>query len=253
MTATPIPRTLGLTLYGDLDISVIDELPVGRQPVETRLVKPEERDEAYAFVRAQIAAGRQVFVICPVIQESDKLGVRSATAELEKLRAEVFPELADRIALIHGRLKAAEREAVMARVQRGEVAILVATSVVEVGIDVPNATVMLIEGAERFGLAQLHQFRGRVGRGAHAAVCLVITHRSGFELAEIDLRLRGMGELYGERQHGFDLKVADLFDLQLVREAQEEAQRVLDADPNLARDPALRRRLTSYRRVFALD
>ncbi len=269
MTATPIPRTLGLTLYGDLDISVIDELPVGRQPVETRLVKPEERDEAYGFVRGQIAAGRQVFVICPIIQESDKLGVRSATAELEKLRAEVFPDLAERIALIHGRLKAAQREAVMARVQRGEVAILVATSVVEVGIDVPNATVMLIEGAERFGLAQLHQFRGRVGRGAHAAFCLlftdledpenlqrlqaVITHRSGFELAEIDLRLRGMGELYGERQHGFDLKVADLFDLQLVREAQDEAQRVLDADPTLAHDPVLRRHLTSYRRVFALD
>jgi ATP-dependent DNA helicase RecG len=269
MTATPIPRTLGLTLYGDLDISMIDELPLGRQPVETRLVKPDERDAAYGFVREQIVAGRQVFVICPVIQESDKLGVRSATAEVAKLRAEVFPDLADRIALIHGRLKAAEREAVMARVQRGEVAILVATSVVEVGIDVPNASVMLIEGAERFGLAQLHQFRGRVGRGAHAAFCLlftdledpenlqrlqaVMTHHSGFELAEIDLRLRGMGELYGERQHGFDLKVADLFDLQLVKEAQEEAQRVLDADPNLAHEAALRRRLTSYRRVFALD
>ncbi len=269
MTATPIPRTLGLTLYGDLDISVVDELPLGRQPVETRLVEPNQRDEAYRFVRGQIAAGRQVFVICPIIQESDKLGVRSATAELEKLRTEVFPDLADRIALIHGRLKAAEREAVMGRVQRGEVAILVATSVVEVGIDVPNATVMLIEGAERFGLAQLHQFRGRVGRGAHAAFCLlftdledpenlqrlqaVMTHHSGFELAEIDLRLRGMGQLYGERQHGFDLKVADLFDLQLVTQAQEEAQRVLDADPDLTRDPALRRRLTSYRRVFALD
>jgi ATP-dependent DNA helicase RecG len=269
MTATPIPRTLGLTLYGDLDISMIDELPLGRQPVETRLVKPDERDAAYGFVRDQIVAGRQVFVICPVIQESDKLGVRSATAEVEKLRAEVFPDLADRIALIHGRLKAAEREAVMARVQRGEVAILVATSVVEVGIDVPNASVMLIEGAERFGLAQLHQFRGRVGRGAHAAFCLlftdledpenlqrlqaVMTHHSGFELAEIDLRLRGMGELYGERQHGFDLKVADLFDLQLVKEAREEAMRVLDADPSLARDVPLRRRLTSYRRVFALD
>jgi len=269
MTATPIPRTLGLTAYGDLDISVIDELPTGRRPVETRLVRPEERDEAYAFVQEQISAGRQVFVICPIIQESDKLGVRSATAEFEKLRTEVFPDLGDRIALLHGRLKPVEREAVMASVQRGEVAILVATSVVEVGIDVPNATVMLIEGAERFGLAQLHQFRGRVGRGVHAAFCLlftelddpdnltrlqaVVTHRSGFELAEIDLRLRGMGQLYGERQHGFDLRVADLFDLALIQQAREEAQRVLDADPTLQREPALRRQLTSYRRVFALD
>jgi ATP-dependent DNA helicase RecG len=269
MTATPIPRTLGLTLYGDLDISAIDELPVGRHKVETRLYQPGERAEAYAFVRGQVAAGRQVFVICPIIQESDKLGVRSATAELEKLRTDVFPELAERIGLIHGRLKPAEREAVMGRVQRGEVDILVATSVVEVGIDIPNASVMLIEGAERFGLAQLHQFRGRVGRGAHAAYCLlftdvddpenlkrlqaVLTHTSGFELAEIDLRLRGMGELYGERQHGFDLKVADLFDVQLIRQAQEEAERVLESDPLLAREPALRRQLTSYRRVFALD
>ena len=269
MTATPIPRTLGLTLYGDLDISVIDELPLGRPAVETRLVPPDQRDDAYAFVREQIRAGRQVFVICPIIQESDKLGVRSATAELERLRTEVFPDLAERTALIHGRLKPAERDAVMQRVQRGEVAILVATSVVEVGIDVPNATVMLIEGAERFGLAQLHQFRGRVGRGAHAAYCLlftdvddpenltrlqaVITHRSGFELAEIDLKLRGMGELYGERQHGFNLKVADLFDLMLIRQARAEAQLVLDADPVLEREPALRRQLTAYRRVFALD
>lgn len=269
MTATPIPRTLGLTAFGDLDISEIDELPLGRRPVDTRLVRPDQRDGAYALVRDQITAGRQVFLICPIIQESDKLGVRSASAEVEKLRTEVYPDLADRIALLHGRLKPAEREAVMERVLQGEVAILVATSVVEVGIDVPNATVMLIEGAERFGLAQLHQFRGRVGRGAHPAFCLlftdlddaenlgrlqaVITHRSGFELAEIDLRLRGMGELYGERQHGFDLKVADLFDLALIKQAREEAHQVLAADPTLEREPALRRRLTSYRRVFALD
>jgi len=269
MTATPIPRTLGLTLFGDLDISVLKEMPPGRRPVITQLVPPGGRDQAYQFIRKQVTAGRQVFVICPLIQESDKLGVRSATAEAEKLRASVFPELAGRIALLHGRLKAAEKEATMASFQQGEIAILVSTSVVEVGIDIPNATVMMIEGAERFGLAQLHQFRGRVGRGAHESYCLLFTdaddpsaferlnalvaHQSGFDLAEIDLRLRGMGDLHGYRQHGKDFRMAGLLDAFLISDAQSEAVRLLSRDPSLSHEPALRHQLSAYRQVFALD
>lgn len=269
MTATPIPRTLGLTLFGDLDISVLNEMPPGRLPVKTGLVPPEKRADAYNFIRKQVSAGRQVFVICPLIQESDKLGVRAATQELEKLQRDVFPELASRIALLHGRLKSAEKEAVMAGFQRGEIAILVSTSVVEVGIDIPNATVMMIEGAERFGLAQLHQFRGRVGRGSEESWCLlftdaedpqslkrlqaVVTHKSGFDLAEIDLDLRGWGDLAGFRQHGKDFRMPNLLDAALISDAQTEAVRLLDHDPTLAGDPALRRQLSAYRQVFALD
>ena len=269
MTATPIPRTLGLTLFGDLDISVLNEMPPGRLPVTTRLVPPGKRDAAYDFIRRQVLAGRQVFVICPLIQESDKLGVRSATEEVQKLRTEVFPDLAQRIGLLHGRMPPAEKEATMVRFHRGEIAILVSTSVVEVGIDIPNASVMVIEGADRFGLAQLHQFRGRVGRGAYESFCLLFTdvddpetierltavvkHASGFELAEIDLRLRGMGDLLGERQHGFEFKMASLLDAALISDAQSEAVRLLERDPTLAGEPALRRQLSGYRRVFALD
>jgi ATP-dependent DNA helicase RecG len=269
MTATPIPRTLGLTLFGDLDISILNEMPAGRQPVKTRLVPPEKRSDAYGFIRKQVEAGRQVFVICPLIQESDKLGVRSATQEVEKLQREVFPDLAARIALLHGRLKSAEKEAVMSAFQRGEVAILVSTSVVEVGIDIPNATVMMIEGADRFGLAQLHQFRGRVGRGTEESWCFlftdaedpqsfkrlqaVVTTQSGFDLAEIDLELRGWGDLAGFRQHGKDFKMASLLDAVLISDAQSEAVRLLDGDPALDGEPALLRQLSAYRQVFALD
>lgn len=269
MTATPIPRTLGLTLFGDLDISVLDEMPPGRPPTVTRLVPPEGREAAYAFIREEIGAGRQAFVICPLIQESDKLGVRSATEEVEKLRSAVFPELADRIGLLHGRMKPAEKEAIMSDFRQGKVAILVSTSVVEVGIDVPNATVMMIEGADRFGLAQLHQFRGRVRRGTQEAYCLlftdvddpetirrleaVVTHTSGFDLAEIDLKLRGMGDLHGLRQHGHEFKIASLLDAVLISDAQDEAARLVERDPTLAGEPALRRQLAAYRRVFALD
>src|SRR5581483_2253615 len=204
MTATPIPRTLGLTLYGDLDISIIDEMPPGRQPVKTKWFGPEERARAYDFIRRQVTEGRQAFVICPLIEESEKVEVRAATAEYERLRRIVFPQFT--LGLLHGKLKNREKDEVMQLFARNEVQILVSTSVVEVGIDVPNATVMAIEGAERFGLAQLHQFRGRVGRGQHQSYCVLLsdspaaelnprlraieeTH-SGFRLAEIDLELR---------------------------------------------------------------
>jgi ATP-dependent DNA helicase RecG len=264
LTATPIPRSLWLTLYGDLDISVIEKLPPGRRPVTTRVVPPEERTREYAFVRSQIAAGRQAFVICPLISESDKLGVRAATDEVIRLREQVFPDLNDRIELLHGRLKAKQKEAVMAHMVAGEIAILVATSVVEVGVDIPNASVMLIEGAERFGLAQLHQFRGRVGRGAHQSYCLlfsdsdspeslerlqaVVQYQSGFDLAEIDLKLRGHGDPLGERQHGGpELNL----DARLIREARTEAERLLGEDPELRRWPALTAALERYRRLFS--
>jgi len=257
MTATPIPRTLQLTLFGDLTVSVLDELPPGRQPVTTRLVLPEEREEAYAFVAAQVRQGRQVFVICPLVEESEVLQVRSATGEFERLSTEVFPDL--RLALLHGRMKAAEKDAVMERFKAGAIDILVSTAVVEVGVDVPNASVMLIEGAERFGLAQLHQFRGRVGRGSHPSSCLLLSdsvapesnqrlnamvrYTSGFDLAEVDLELRGPGDIVGATgaQHGRDaesgLLVAGLLDTRLIAAAREEAERLvrggLDRHPRL--------------------
>jgi ATP-dependent DNA helicase RecG len=258
MTATPIPRTLQLTLYGDLTVSVLDQMPPGRQVVDTRLVPPERRDDAYNFVRAQVAGGRQVFVICPLVEDSDLIQARSATSEHERLQTEVFPEF--RLALLHGRMKAAEKDSVMEAFKAGEYQILVSTSVVEVGVDVPNATVMMIEGAERFGLAQLHQFRGRVGRGEHKAVCLLLSdadavdsadsnrrlgalvrYASGFDLAEVDLEIRGPGDLLGATgaQHGHDdrLLVAGLLDARLIAAAREEAERLVrrGLDATLAR------------------
>ena len=268
MTATPIPRSLSLTLYGDVDVSELREMPPGRQPVATRVVPPQKRDEANAFIREQVAEGRQVFVICPLIEESDKLGVRSATAEYERLRDQVFPEL--RIELLHGRLAARDKEDRMARFAAGEVDLLVATSVIEVGVDVPNATVMVIEGAERFGLAQLHQFRGRVGRVQHRTFCLLFqssideegsqrldavqsTH-SGFELAEADLRLRGPGDVAGLRQHGLpEMMAADLLDLAMLERARTAAGEWLDRDPDLTRHEPLHEAMNGYRSVFDLD
>ena len=250
MTATPIPRTLALTLYGDLDVSVIDELPPGRQPVRTEWKPPERRQEAYDFVRREVAKGRQAFVICPLVEESDALQARAATAEFERLRREVFPDL--RLALLHGRMSARDKEEAMRRFRDREADILVSTAVVEVGVDVPNATVMLVEGADRFGLAQLHQFRGRVGRGSEASYCILLADdpseeaqerlrivastTNGFELAEADLRLRGPGEFFGTRQAGLpDLRVADLLDVRAIELARQEAIRLLDDDPHLER------------------
>ena len=266
MTATPIPRTLALALYGDMTVSVLDELPPGRTPVETRVVPPDQRDEAYQLVRREVAAGRQAFVICPLIEESDKLEAKAATLEFERLRTEVFPELT--LDLVHGRLR--DKDAVMRRFAAGEVQVLVATPVVEVGVDVPNATVMMIEGADRFGLAQLHQFRGRVGRGAHRSFCLLLAEdpaepardrlqlvareHDGFKLAEEDLRVRGAGELAGSRQHGVsDLAMAELLKPHLLHEARQEAEQLLAEDPELERNPALAMRVERLLEQMALS
>ena len=254
MTATPIPRSLALTIYGDLDLTVIDELPPGRTPIETKWLPPHDRGEAFAALRAEVEAGRQGFVICPLVEGSDAVVSRAATEEYERLCAEQFPDLADRIALLHGRMSGRDKDAVMQRFARGEAAILVSTAVVEVGIDVPNATMMLIEGADRFGLSQLHQFRGRVGRGEHPSTCylladdpspeaqerlsLVARNRDGFELAQADLQLRGPGELFGTRQAGTpSLRVASLLDARLIDTTRVEAEALLEADPELAAEP----------------
>ena len=253
MTATPIPRTLALALYGEMSVSVIDEMPPGRTPVQTEVVAPDGRQRAYQLVREQARLGRQAFVICPLIEESEAMVARSATAEFERLRTQVFPDL--RMGLVHGRLK--EKDEVMSAFVGGETQVLVATAVVEVGVDVPNATVMMIEGAERFGLAQLHQFRGRVGRGAGQSHCLLLSDdpseqtlerlslltriRDGFRLAEEDMRIRGMGELMGPRQHGMsDVAMQALEQPELLSEVRQEAERVLAADPGFADHPALK-------------
>lgn len=249
MSATPIPRTLALTIYGDLDISVIDELPPGRQIIKTRWMLPSERERAYAFLRSQIEQGRQAFIICPLIEESEKIEARAAVAEYERLQTRVFPDL--KLGLLHGRMKAADKEAVMQAFRRGELDILVSTPVVEVGIDVPNATVMLVEGANRFGLAQLHQFRGRVGRGEHQSYCILLADSStdggeerlraventhdGFLLAQKDLELRGPGEFFGTRQSGLpDLKLAQVGDTPILELARAEAQTLFREDPDLS-------------------
>src|SRR5216683_1421375 len=255
MTATPIPRTLALALYGEMSVSLIDELPPGRTPVETAVVPPDQRPHAYELVKTQVRLGRQAFVICPLIEASTKLGdvARSAAAEFERLRKDVFPDFT--MALIHGRLK--EKDEVMQRFVAGEIQVLVATAVVEVGVDVPNATVMMVEGADRFGLAQLHQFRGRVGRGAAESYCLLLADdpseasvrrlelvrsiRDGFKLALEDMRMRGMGELLGARQHGMsDEAMHALERPALIDEIRAEVERVRETDPGFDGHPLLK-------------
>jgi len=248
MSATPIPRTLALTIYGDLDISIIDEMPPGRQEIKTRWLMPRERERAYSFLRSQIAKERQAFIICPLIEESEKVETKAAVVEYERLQKEVFPDL--KLGLLHGRMKAKDKEEIMGRFYRGELDILVSTPVVEVGIDVPNATVMLVEGADRFGLAQLHQFRGRVGRGEHQSYCLLLADspgiggeerlkiiegtQDGFLLAEEDLKMRGPGEFFGTRQSGLpDLKVAKLSDVRILEQARAAAIEIFKRDPYL--------------------
>lgn len=248
MSATPIPRTLTLTLYGDLDISVIDELPPGRQDIQTRCVDPQRREAAYGFIRREIKEGRQAFIVCPLVEESELIETKAASDEYQRLSKEVFPEL--KVGLLHGRMPGTEKDKIMRQFREGGLDILVTTAVVEVGIDVPNATVMLIEGADRFGLSQLHQFRGRVGRGEHRSYCILMSDnpsnlaqerlsalertRDGFELAEIDLNLRGPGDFFGTRQSGLpSLRMAQLSDRDLLDLARQEAMRIMEEDPYL--------------------
>lgn len=250
MSATPIPRTLALTIYGDLDISVLDEMPPGRQGVKTYLLTPLERERAYRFIRSQVEKGKQAFIIYPIIEESESVDAPSAVAEYERLRREIFPDL--KLGLLHGRMKGEEKEKVMEAFREGEIQILVSTAVVEVGVDIPNATVMMVEGAHRFGLAQLHQFRGRVGRGSEPGYCILVadsespeaferlkiveTLQDGFQLAEKDLEIRGPGEFLGTKQSGLpELKLARLTDLNMLSEAREVAIEIFREDPELSK------------------
>ncbi len=249
MTATPIPRTLALTLYGDLDVSVLDEMPPGRTPIVTRRVGDERADEVFAFLRKQVAAGHQAYVVYPVIEENEETGVKAATKMYDEIRRRILPDL--RIGLLHGRLDAEQKDEIMRRFQAGQIDVLVSTTVIEVGVDVPNATVMVIEHAERFGLAQLHQLRGRIGRGAAKSFCVLMTGgkvtpeaeqrldtmvrtTDGFEIAETDLQLRGPGEFFGTRQAGLPaFRVANLVrDRELLEAARREAAAVISGSDN---------------------
>jgi ATP-dependent DNA helicase RecG len=248
MTATPIPRSLALTVYGDLDLTVMDEMPPGRQEIGTYVLLPRERERAYGLIRTQVAQGQQAFIIYPLVEESETSDAKAAVAEYARLQKEYFPEL--KLGLLHGRLRPEEKDTVMAKFRDGKLHILVSTSVVEVGVDVPNATVMVIEGANRFGLAQLHQFRGRVGRGAEKSFCVLIPDtpdaaenerlkvmtetNDGFILAERDLEQRGPGQFLGTRQSGFtELRLANLSDVRLIEKARRVAQELFEQDPEL--------------------
>lgn len=274
MTATPIPRTMALTLYGDLDLSILDEMPPGRQTIITKIViSKEKREETYEFIRQEIKKGRQVFVVCPRIEiVNSKTGAKSLTdylkadvkavkGEYEKLTKEIFPGF--RIAMLHGKMKPSEKEKIMRDFNGGKTNILVSTSIIEVGIDMPNATIMMIEGAERFGLAQLHQLRGRVGRGKHQSYCFVLTAlpsenkrlkaltraKNGFELAEYDLELRGPGQFYGTAQWGMpDLAMASLADAELIKQTRRSVIDFIKTDPRLKNHPLLAEKLREFRK-----
>jgi len=266
MTATPIPRTLALTLYGDLDLSILDEMPKGRQKIDTFVVPNAKRNKAYKFIEEQVKSSRQAFVITPFVEPSETMtSVKAATIEFEKLKTKFSNRV--KLGLLHGKLKSEEKESAIGKFQKGIIDILVATPVVEVGIDIPNATIMMIESAERFGLAQLHQLRGRVGRGRHKSYCFLFTESQspnslrrlkstekidvGAELAEIDLKMRGAGEIFGLRQSGFvNLKIADLSDRNLVSEAQNEAKKMLEDNPNLKKYPLLSQKLNKLKSEY---
>ena len=266
MTATPIPRTLALTLYGDLDLSTLDEMPKGRQKIATFVVPNIKRNDAYKFIETQVKGGRQAFIITPFVEPSETMtSVKAATQEFEKLRTKFSKRV--KLGLLHGKLKSKEKESAIKKFKKGTIDILVATPVVEVGIDIPNATIMMIESAERFGLAQLHQLRGRVGRGKHKSYCFLFTESNspnslkrlksmekidiGFELAEIDLKMRGSGEIFGLRQSGFiNLKIADLADRKIVSEAQNEAKELLSSDSSLKKFPQLLQKLNKLQSEY---
>ena len=250
MTATPIPRTLALILYGDLDISIIDELPPGRQPIETIAVEKKKRDKVYnSLVRREVDKGRQVYIVCPLVEESESLDITSATETAEEIKRDFFPDL--RVGLLHGKMKPSEKDAIMTAFKNHELDILVSTTVIEVGVNVPNSTLMIIENAERFGLAQLHQLRGRVGRGKHQSYCVLIygsnsevcrkrmgimeETNDGFKISEKDLEIRGPGEFFGTMQHGVpELKVANLFKhMKILKTVQQEARIIIGEDPTL--------------------
>jgi ATP-dependent DNA helicase RecG len=268
MTATPIPRTLAIAFSGSLDISILDEMPKNRKKVITKIIPPENRFQIYNFVTEEAKKGRQVFVIFPLIEESKVLTeVKAATIEHKKL-TEIFPEF--EIGLLHGRLKSAEKEKVMEDFKAGKYDILVSTSVVEVGIDIPNATVMLIEDADRFGLSQLHQFRGRVGRGEYQSYCYLFTgsasdktsarlqaleeSNDGFAIAQKDLELRGPGQFFGTLQSGLpDIAMENLTNVKLIKYSQVEAKELLKVDPELKKHPATREALTKFSEKIHLE
>jgi ATP-dependent DNA helicase RecG len=258
MTATPIPRTLALAFYGDLDLSIIDEMPEGRKKIITKIIKPSDKSATYQFVRQEVGSGRQAFVICPLIDPSDKIEVQSVQEEYQKLSQEIFPEF--KIGFLHGKLKPDDKEKIMKDFLDNKINILVSTSVIEVGIDVPNAAIMMIEGAERFGLAQLHQFRGRVGRSEYQSYCFLFTENNnektkarlealvnsnnGFELAEKDLELRGPGEVYGLKQSGLpSLKIATLSDRAIIKEAKNAVDDIIKLSRQLKEYPDLQAKL----------
>ena len=253
LSATPIPRTLSLVIYGDLDVSVIDELPPGRTPVQTFVVGEDKRQRMYGFVRKLVGEGRQAYIVCPAVEEGEDegAGLKAAASYARSLQTEVFPDL--RVGLVHGKMKPREKDAVMTAFAGGELDVLVSTTVIEVGVDVPNAALMVVENADRFGLSQLHQLRGRVGRGKHQSYCVLVTSTrnpdsrarlkvltkttDGFQIAEEDLKLRGPGDFFGQRQHGLpQLRIADLAgDMRVLKEAQLAAQELLERDPGLKR------------------
>jgi ATP-dependent DNA helicase RecG len=259
MTATPIPRTLALTVHGDLDVSQIDELPAGRQPIHTTALTNRQRSQAYDLMKREIAQGRQVYVVLPLIEESEKLDARAAVAEYENLSVKVFPQF--QVALLHGKMSSAEKDAAITAFRDNQTQILVSTTVVEVGVDVPNATVMLIENAERFGLSQLHQLRGRVGRGKHRSFCLLMSSsnsndarqrlqvleqsQDGFWISEMDMRLRGPGEVLGTRQSGLaDFALASLVeDEEVLTIARDAAEKIILRDRDLSNSPKLKAEL----------